>query len=125
MATKTIKKRWNNDKNVKFDFTDGTSATMRPNQFDIQEGQAYDLTIAEKEYNGRTYYNITECKPLGGSPSGGGNPDREKLIVRQVALKCATDLVCAGKVEYSALAATVDLLEGIVNPAEYNPFEDQ
>lgn len=65
-------------------------------QSTFKEGVDTDYTIEKKENGQYTNITIRPVKAANGFVPGKGNPSYEH---KRVALKCAVDLACAGKVE--------------------------
>ena len=71
-------------------------------QTTFKEGQETDYTIEEKVNGQYKNYLIKAVRAAGGFVPGKGNPQYEH---KRVALKCAVDLVAAGKVEVKQIPA--------------------
>lgn len=78
----------NNDKGVYFSKTE--------TQDTFKEGQEAEYTIETKVNGNFTNYSIKPIRATNGFVPGKGNPAYEH---KRTALKCATDLAAAGKIE--------------------------
>lgn len=79
----------------------------------FQEGKEIEYTIEQKINGNYTNYSIKPVKTGGnGFVPGKGNPAYEH---KRVALKCATDLVCAGKIEEKSLIPAAEKMMTFLN----------
>lgn len=102
MPTGTITKRFDNEKNIRVTFDNDREksySTIKRELYPILvEGATVDYTI---EQNQRGYWNIIAASPAGGAPASAPTKasgamsynDRDTLIVDQVLLKSAIDLM--------------------------------
>lgn len=94
----------NGDKGVYFSKTE--------TQDIFKEGVDTDYTIEAKVNGNYTNYSIKPVRAANGFVPGKGNPSYEH---KRVALKCATDLVCAGKVNEKDLIPAAEKLMKFLN----------
>lgn len=80
-------------------------------QSTFKEGSEIDYTIEKKVNGNYTNYTVKPVKQNGFIP-GKGNPAIEH---KRVALKCATDLVCAGKLPEKDLISGAEKLMKFLN----------
>jgi len=83
----------------------GQYFSSKEQQDAFKEGQETEYTIEEKINGQYKNYSIKPLKQAGARPMG--NPVFEH---KRTALKCATDLVCHGKVEEKNLIAAAEKL---------------
>lgn len=97
---------------VTFDNGDkGNYLSKSKEQSTFKEGVEVDYTIEEKVNGNYKNYTIKPVQKNGFVP-GKGNPAYEH---KRVALKCATDLVCAGKIAEKDLVTAAGKLMKFLN----------
>lgn len=84
---------------IEFENGDKGSFFAKTKDCPIKEGQETDYTIEEKT-NGQYTNKVIKLAQKGFVP-GKGNPKYEH---KRMALKCSTDLACAGKIEVNQIA---------------------
>ena len=80
--------------------------TNPQNQFEV--GKEVEFTVEEKVNGQYTNYNIKPVKKA--FAFGGGGGVNKADADRRVALQCAVDMLCAGKITEKQLKPTFDLL---------------
>lgn len=88
----------------------GSYFSSNLNQETFKEGQEVEYTIEAKVNGQYTNYSIKPVRAAGTRPMG--NPVFEH---KRVALKCATDLVCSGKIEEKNLIPAAKKLMEFLN----------
>jgi len=88
----------------------GQYFSSKEQQDAFKEGVEVEYTIEQKVNGQYTNYSIKPLKQAGARPMG--NPVFEH---KRVALKCATDLVCHGKVEEKNLITAAEKLLKFLN----------
>lgn len=78
----------------------------------FQEGKEIEYTIEQKTNGNYTNYSIRPVKSGNGFVPGKGNPAYEH---KRVALRCACDLVCAGKIDEKNLIPAAEKLMTFLN----------
>lgn len=100
---------------ITFDNGDsGQYFNSKETQDTFKEGQEIEYTIETKVNGNFTNHSIKPVRAANGTGfvPGKGNPAYEH---KRVALKCATDLVCAGKVPEKDLIAAAEKLMKFLN----------
>ena len=96
-----IESQWGSFFKYIIEFEDGLKAeylSKSENQNKFEVGKDVEVEITQREYSGQT---INKVKPVFQSnrtnftPSTMKNDNREKFIIKQTSLKCATDYVIA------------------------------
>lgn len=90
----------------------GNYLSKSKDQQTFKEGVEVEYTIEEKVNGNYTNYTIKPVAKGNGFVPGKGNPSYEH---KRVALKCATDLVCAGKVPEKDLITAAGKLMKFLN----------